>query len=354
MTALDIIIQIGGSEGKHLKTLATCIATIIAVIGLSSPGFSQAGRSSTGAPIGSHMGQNNMTQDQFNKVVDYADQAHRLTKEDKAKGKTLADVLGEDKAATIALVQAMPLSCDVTGAMQVAQGPATIDGKTVNTKTYEASCSNGTGYFLVWQDAGKPYGFSCFGADNTRAADVTAGRVPGPACALPENADMKAMGTRILSLAGVTCPVRDYRWVGQNSAYHIEFNEFGCAGGQGYMVTSALPGSQIAIRVETCLQSSARGLSCKFSENGAPLLTAKAFRDALAQHNVACDATDDGTRLIGQDNPMKRYVVEFRCSQHPNGLVAFIPLNGNVAPFEAVDCATAGNRGARCTLAGTK
>ena len=53
-------------------------------------------------PTGNHMGQNNMTQDQFNQMADYADTAKRLTKEDKAKGKTIADLLAEDKAAATA------------------------------------------------------------------------------------------------------------------------------------------------------------------------------------------------------------------------------------------------------------
>jgi hypothetical protein len=295
-----------------------------------------------------------MTQDQFNKLTDYAEQSKRLTKDDKAKGKTLADVLAEDKSAAIELVKSMPLSCDVSDAMLIATGPAVVDGKNVNTKTYEASCTNGMGYFLVSADQAKPYGFSCFAADATRAADVAAGRKPGAVCKLPQSANTKAMAGAILGKAGTQCAIKDYRWIGQNSANHTEFDEFACESGQGYMVIAALPGSQIPVHVETCNASASRGLPCKLSDNGTMPVTLKTFRDALAQHSVACDATDSTMHVIGQENAKKRYVVEFQCTQQPKGLIAYIPLSGNTAPFETVDCAGASKRGAKCTLTQVK
>jgi hypothetical protein len=295
-----------------------------------------------------------MSQDQFNKLTDYADQAKRLTKDDKSKGKTLADLLAEDKVAATALVKAMPLSCEVTDALLVATGPAVVDGKNVDTKTYEATCSNGMGYFLISADQAKPYGFSCFAADATRAADIAAGRKPGTVCQLPQNTNMKAMAGAILGKAGVQCAIKDYRWIGQNSANHTEFDEFACESGQGYMVIAALPGAQIPVHLETCNASASRGLPCKLSDNGALPVTLKTFRDAIAQHNVACDATDNAIHVIGQENAKKRYVVEFQCTQQPKGLIAYIPLSGNTAPFETLDCEAASKRGAKCTLTQVK
>jgi len=43
-------------------------------------------------------------------------------------------------------------------------------------------------------------------------------------------------------------------------------------------------------------------------------------------------------------------VAEFQCSEHPEGLIAYIPLEGNSAPFETIDCAAAAKRGLKCTL----
>jgi hypothetical protein len=136
---------------------ATCL-TGLALAQSGPPGGGVPG--GTGAPMGNHMGQNNMTQEQFNKSMEQVDLAHRLTKDDKAKGKTVDDLIAEDKVAVTKMVKEMPLSCDVTDALLVAQGPDTIDGKKVDTKTYEASCSNGLGYFLVQPSEGKSYGFS--------------------------------------------------------------------------------------------------------------------------------------------------------------------------------------------------
>ena len=219
------------------------------------------------------MGRDLLTQDQFDQMQEYADRARRLTKADKAKGKTLADLLAEDKATVADLVKTMPLNCEVTSAMQVAEGPETIDGKTVNTKTYEAACSNGMGYFLVSQDNGQSYGFSCFEADATRAADVAAGRKPGPTCQLPGNTDLKAMGTQVLTKGGVfDCAVSNYKWVGRNAANHIEFNEFACSNGHGYVTISGQPGSSTPVTVRSCSESAARGLACTLALSTGPKL----------------------------------------------------------------------------------
>jgi hypothetical protein len=56
-------------------------------------------------------------------------------------------------------------------------------------------------------------------------------------------------------------------------------------------------------------------------------------------------------RVIGRESVDKRYVVEFLCSQPPNGLVGFFPLEGNTHKFEALDCAAAVERGIVCQLA---
>jgi len=54
--------------------------------------------------------------------------------------------------------------------------------------------------------------------------------------------------------------------------------------------------------------------------------------------------------VVGQENVLKRYVVEFQCPQQPKGLVAFIPLNGNTAKFETLDCKAAAKKGVTCQL----
>lgn len=339
-----------------MKSYIGSFAGVIAAFVLSSPCLAQMDNGPMNGPsrgLGgddsvNHM-RSNMSQDESNRIQDFVDREN-LLKRQKARGKTLEQALAEDKAAVEALVKSMPLSCEVTAAMQVGEGQTTLNGKAVVVRTYEASCANGFGYFLVSQDPEKSDGFSCFAADYTAAADTAAGRKPGPVCQLPANADIKLMGTQVLAKAGTACTVTNYRYIGVNTAGHLEFDEFACADGKGYIVTAALPGANVPVHVETCAQSAANGLPCKFSDNGAALVTLQTFRDALAQHSVPCDATDATTRLVGRESVRKRYVVEFACKQRPKGLVAFIPLKDSTAPFETLECAAAKKRGVTCTL----
>ncbi|MGA7712512.1 MAG: hypothetical protein WCA81_11465 [Rhizomicrobium sp.] len=248
-----------------------------------------------------------------------------------------------------ALVGQLHLSCVVTDASYVAHGPTVVNGKTVQTTTFEVACGNGMGYFVVSQEPELPTALSCFTAEAVRTADVAAGNKPGVVCQLPANADIKTMATSIVNHTGHACTVRDLKRIGQSAKSNTEYNEVACADGTGYMLASALPGSTNAPIVVSCHNSALQGIACKMSDNGELPPTIQDFKAALAQHNVRCDATD--VRSIGKQTESKRHVVEFLCpQQQPGGLVAFIPLNGNTAPFEAVDCATAAKQRISCTL----
>jgi len=97
------------------------------VLILCGEAFAQAGGgagaaiSNSGAlPMGNHMGTNNMTQEQFNQLKDYVDQAKRLTKDQRVKGKTEADLRGEDKENAAVLAKNLAVPCEVSDAMLVA------------------------------------------------------------------------------------------------------------------------------------------------------------------------------------------------------------------------------------------
>ena len=326
-----------------IAVAALCIPAAAQRMGGTGPAGGNPGE------VSNHMGQNNMTQDQFNKLQDYVDVSKRLTGEDKAKGKTVADLVKEDKANATELVKTLPLSCDLTDAVLAAQGPASVNGKSVDTKTYEVACGNGMGYFLVTQAPEKPYGFSCFAAEATRAADVAQGKPPGTVCQLAANASVKAMMTTVISRAGTNCQVRDFRWVGTSSASNTEFTEVACSDDTGYILKTAMPGSTQPPRAINCHDAAIQGLPCKLTiVPGAFVPTVQTFKDALAQYKVSCDAPN--VRVVGQENVLKRYVVEFQCPQQPKGLVAFIPLNGNTAKFETLDCKAATKKGVTCQL----
>jgi len=180
---------------------------VFVVLILCGEAFAQAGGaagaaiSNSGAlPMGNHMGTNSMTQEQFNQLKDCVDQAKWLTKDQRVKGKTEADLRAEDKENAAVLAKNLAVPCEVSDAMLVAQGNATVGGKPVQTRSYETACTNGMGYFLVSQEP-KPYAVSCFAAEAKTKADAATGTVGGAMCKLPPNADSKAMGAAILSRA---------------------------------------------------------------------------------------------------------------------------------------------------------
>lgn len=240
------------------------------------------------------------------------------------------------------LVKAAPLACEVTDATLLNDGMANISGQNIHVRTFETACGNGMGYFLVEQSPLRTAGFSCFAADATRAKDAAAGREPQPACTLPANSDRKAMAGAVLSKLGFPCQVTGVRWIGQESGTNAELIEAACTGGTGYIIKSSMPGSVDPVSASTCPDSYRRGIPCKLSSNGAPLITLQTFKDALAEHHIMC--TGEGVRSMGKEVKAQRHVVEFKCNEYPNGLVALIPLEGNTASFETMDCAKAAQR----------
>lgn len=315
-----------------------------------SGGGSGTGVGGSTVEAGTQMGRGNISSEDFNKLQDAADMSKRV----KSKGKSLDDLVKEDTLAATVLAAAMPLACKVDKAQLVAEGPEMRDGKSIQTKTYEAACSNGVGYFLVARENAAPSGFSCLAADAARIADQKAGLKPGIVCALPELADPKAMTSVMITRAGKACSVRDYRYLGLNAASHTEFDEIACSDNSGYIAAIALPGSTAPVRLSTCRESALRGLPCKLSDNGGPVITVETFKQALQQHGVSCSAADSDVHIFGQENAQKRYVVEFKCPERRQGLVSYIPLTGNNAPFEAIDCAAAQKRGVTCLLTAPK
>jgi len=77
------------------------------------------------------------------------------------------------------------------------------------------------------------------------------------------------------------------------------------------------------------------------------------FKDVLARNGVTCNIGQ--IRLIGQEDHLKRYVVEYRCADQPAGMVAFLPLPGNANVYESLDCATAlSESGVECAFTAKK
>lgn len=249
------------------------------------------------------------------------------------------------------LIKDMQLSCEVSDAQLVVAGTRrpTPGKKEVETRVYEVACSGGMGYLLETQGTEKPIGISCLSAEEARAADVAKNKEPGFFCKLPENKDVYAMVTSLIAAgAGASCTVSNLQLFGRSESTQSEYNEVVCKDGKGFLLRTALPGSPAKTTVTSCADAAKQGIKCRLTDSG-PVetpVTLETFKGALAQHGVSCNI--EQIRVIGQEDHLKRYVVEYRCSDHPTGMVAFIPLQGNVNPYESMDCTTAANHQVAC------
>lgn len=320
--------------------LGLAVLVMVAAVPLAIVAYAQSGGPAMNAPNSTDMVKTpDMTPDQ-RVLRDSAFQKGPERKQAPTKAQTLTNVSG--------LLQDLQVPCKVSDANLVAQGPVQSGGRTIDTKTYEASCESGIGYFVISTE--KADAFSCFAADATHAKDIAEGHPPGIVCKLPANADMKAMAQAMLTHAGVQCRVKNVRWIGLSAKDATEYTEAACEDGSGYVLTSAVPGSKAPVGAMSCSVAGKRGIFCTLTSSGQPSVTIQTFRNELARHNIVCSAGDQNIRHIGQEAARKRHVVEFKCPEFPKGLVAFIPLADSTAPFEAIDCATAARRGAKCKL----
>jgi hypothetical protein len=140
--------------------------------------------------------------------------------------------------------------------------------------------------------------------------------------------------------------VSNFRWFGFSASSQTEYSEVACADGKGYLLK--MPRIGATVSVLSCQEAAQQGLKCRLTEGGrvAAAATMQTFREALKQNGVRCEPTQ--MRTIGRESVDKRYVVEVQCPEQPNGLVAFIPLEGNTHPFETIDCPAAVERQIQC------
>jgi hypothetical protein len=248
------------------------------------------------------------------------------------------------KAQSVALLQSLKIPCDVNDAKLIASGTRKpkSGGREVETRVYEVACTGGMGYLLETQGTDMPMAISCLSAEEARAADAAKGREPSFFCKLPENKDVYAQVTSMIAAgSGAQCEVRTLQSFGHSESTHSDYSEVACNDGKGFMLRIAQPGSEAQTVVMSCQEAAKQSIKCKLTDAGpveAPV-TLQTFKEVLARNGVTCNIGQ--LRLIGQEDHLKRYVVEYRCADQPAAMVAFLPLAGNANPYESLDCATA-------------
>jgi hypothetical protein len=258
------------------------------------------------------------------------------------------------KAQSLPLLQALQISCDVSDAKLVIAGTSRpkSGGKELETRVYEVACANGMGYLLETVSKEMPIAISCLSAEEARAVDVAKGKEPSFFCKRPENANVYALVTSMIK-AGVDaqCEVGTLQLYGRSQSTHTEYSEVACKDGKGFLLRLAQPGTQAETVVTSCAEAAKQNIKCRLTDPGPveATVTLQTFKEALARNGVACDIGQ--IRLIGQEDHLKRYVVEYICANQPKSAIAFIPLAGNSNPYESLDCATAlSRRDVACTF----
>jgi len=260
------------------------------------------------------------------------------------------------KTQSAALLASLEISCDIGDAKLIVSGKtkSKTGGKDVDTRVYEVACHNAMGYLLETQGTEKPLGISCLTAEEARAADVAKGKEPSYFCQLPGNADVYAfVRWMIIDGTGAQCTVRTLQSFGRSESTHSDYSEVACADGNGFLLRIAQPGFQAKTVVMSCNEAARQNIQCKMTDAKpveAPVVTTQTFKEALVNNGVRCPIGQ--LRVIGQEEHLKRYVVEYLCADQATGTVAFIPLTGNTNPFESQACAAAqADRGVKCSLA---
>jgi hypothetical protein len=246
------------------------------------------------------------------------------------------------------LIAELSLPCELVDAERAGGGKVRVGGRMLDVNIYEAACRSGIGYFLVSQPPQKSLAISCFSAEAAHATNTAQdSRTDQFTCELSDNKDAKAMAAAVLKGAGTACSVSEYRWIGVSSVSGTEYSEVACADGKGYVVEIPSTGQPTQVSVVGCQDAVKEGVKCNLTAVTMPV-TLQTLRDALKEHAVDCASAQ--MRYVGRETQGRRYVVELQCPQRPNGLVAFIPLEGNPKPFETLDCSAAAARAVQCTL----
>ena len=271
---------------------------------------------------------------------------------DHGAGRTSGKAKGEGKK----IVAELQLPCEVNAAQVVVSGTRRLEGKEVPVHVYEVGCAQGMGYLLETQGAAAAVSISCLTAEEARAGDVAQGKEPGFFCRLAENRDLYGWVAALIAsgAGGARCTVQGLQWLGRSDSAHSEYSEVACEGGKGYVLGTALPGSgaQAKAAVMSCGDAARLGVRCRLTDSGpaegAGEPSLETLKAALARH-VSCKI--DPVRLIGQEEHLKRYVVEYRCADAAATRgIAFVPLEGNTNPYESLDCGAGALQGIACVL----
>jgi hypothetical protein len=314
----------------------------LAQTGQTSPG------SSLTVPQEAMLTRDTLSRDQMKQLAEFMDNNELRQRKDLVAPRIAMDRMTK-------ALKALKVDCDLTAAAQIVEFTGKRWGRNASVGVYEAACSSGTAYRVIFRDDGEASATSCFALDasSPAAGSQLEAAIDGK-CSESVVANANQRAEKLLLALGARCQVTDTRWLGEQSATHLEYVETKCADGGDYVMRLPTPGHSGNAGFESCAEAREKGIVCTLS--GAPAGVGGGssdrpdlawFKSRLVGANVPCDVVQ--ARIVGREKVRRRYVVEFECRDVAEGLVAFVsPPEADPADFESIDCLAATGRGVTC------
>ncbi|MBX7249514.1 MAG: hypothetical protein K1X35_10795 [Caulobacteraceae bacterium] len=205
---------------------------------------------------------------------------------------------------------------------------------TSGLRRYEVACGASIGYIIDRPATGAPTAVDCISASAS-----------GAECKLTSKEQINAYIGSIATRSGRPCNISGTRVMGSTSSGSTYY-ELACAGAQGYVMETK---GGAFVRAIDCLEAAGIGGGCTLT-NVAAVAEAREgeYLQALRAKGIACAGTE--FRVLGHDS-RNRDVVEFKCTDRPAGLVAFVPKPGSgTTDITNFDCFEAEGRSLQCQL----
>lgn len=243
----------------------------------------------------------------------------------------------EDGAKTVPaiLTDSGVTGCSATDQLDRGEGSRKEGNATVKIHVYEVACQAAEGYVIVKAEkAPKPDVYPC--------AQLAAGG--GLTCVSDKNADLKAQVGSIITKAGASCQVNDYKILGYVEKKFVRY-ELACTSGEGFILDAPVIGSSSPLSKTDCLTFTSQGGTCSMTTKAQWI---KLLTPVANQGDSACQVSD--ARWIGSSQTKNTSFIEFACANKPG----FVAETLNYSLVKATPCEQATGIGGGCTLTDMK
>lgn len=212
---------------------------------------------------------------------------------------------------------------DASGAVCRVEEAELLAVTTTGISRYEVGCASGDG---LWVDMMR--------GSSTPDSIYTCLQVTslGETCRYTTAAESQAWAAAMVTQGGQSCTPTGARFVGGNETHR--YYEVACQSGNGYMIRTGLSNS--FDQLISCTDAISIGTGCTLTAVAARA-PGQQFRDLLTSNSVAC-AYEQHAQPRRETSGAQRYVVEYRCSDRPYGLVAFLPAEPGQGEVMQMDC----------------